>query len=281
MSIGVFSRSSLVSIKALRSYHDLGLLIPAEVDPSSGYRSYRVSQLVDAAVIKRLRELDVPLRDIAEVVSARDPEVTRDVLARHTAAMTERLVETERIVKELHVAVDQPSLATPVHVRDIPPAHALAISGTVEREAYGAFLDLAYPQLFAALEALDAVMAGPTGASYPPMIEDDINAVQAFIPIAEPVVVTDALAAKGLNVVLLPAATCAVATHAGSYETIGETYRQLGAWVARNRVSAEMPVREHYVVSLNPQSGELFPPDEFRTEICWPVINDPATHLDA
>lgn len=57
MPIGMFARASLVSIKALRSYHEQGLLVPAETDPTTGYRSYRVSQLVDATVIKRLGRL--------------------------------------------------------------------------------------------------------------------------------------------------------------------------------------------------------------------------------
>ena len=46
--------ASLVSVKALRSYHEQGLLIPDTIDPDTGYRSYRVSQLTDAAIIARL-----------------------------------------------------------------------------------------------------------------------------------------------------------------------------------------------------------------------------------
>ena len=81
MSIGVFSTATLVSIKALRIYHEQDLLVPASVDPVTGYRTYRVSQLADAQVIKRLRDLDVPLVAVAEVVRARDPDVTRRVIA--------------------------------------------------------------------------------------------------------------------------------------------------------------------------------------------------------
>ena len=81
MPIGMFSRSSLVSVKALRSYHEQGLLVPAAVDPQTGYRSYRVSQLTDAVMIKRLRDLDLPLRDIAEILRHRDPDITAKVMS--------------------------------------------------------------------------------------------------------------------------------------------------------------------------------------------------------
>lgn len=33
LSIGDFSRMTYLSIKALRHYHDLGLLVPAHIDP--------------------------------------------------------------------------------------------------------------------------------------------------------------------------------------------------------------------------------------------------------
>jgi len=64
MSIGMFSRSSLLSIKALRAYHAAGILVPAPIDPATGYRAYLASQLTDAAVLRRLRDLDLPLSDV-------------------------------------------------------------------------------------------------------------------------------------------------------------------------------------------------------------------------
>jgi len=38
VSIGDFSVMTSLSRKALRHYHDLGLLVPAHIDPHSGYR---------------------------------------------------------------------------------------------------------------------------------------------------------------------------------------------------------------------------------------------------
>jgi DNA-binding transcriptional MerR regulator len=39
LSIGDFSRMTHLSVKALRHYHDLGLLEPADVNAQTGYRS--------------------------------------------------------------------------------------------------------------------------------------------------------------------------------------------------------------------------------------------------
>lgn len=274
MSIGMFSRSTLVSVKSLRSYHEQGLLVPDSIDPSTGYRSYRVSQLTDAAIIKRLRDLDVPLRDIAEVVTARDPDVTRKVIAEHETEMRSRLAEVTRIVDELQEALDRPALHTPIHVRTEPAVHALSYSGVVNAADYASFLDPAFAALFAAVGMVGAVPVGPGAARYPATVETADEPIEAFVPIAEAVPVPRPVQDTGVVLALIPAATCAVATHIGGYDTIGDTYRQLGAWVARNSTSADQPIREHYVVSTDPETLQLLPADQLRTEISWPITPD-------
>ena len=63
--IGRFSRMTRLSIKALRLYDGLGLLTPAWVDPSSSYRYYRLGQANRAEAIRVLRQVDMPLEEIA------------------------------------------------------------------------------------------------------------------------------------------------------------------------------------------------------------------------
>ena len=64
MPIGEFSERSGLSPKRLRSYAAEGLLVPAAVDPASGYRYYAPGQLHEAQVIDALRRADIPLADI-------------------------------------------------------------------------------------------------------------------------------------------------------------------------------------------------------------------------
>lgn len=64
MPIGEFSGRSGLSQKRLRSYAAEGLLVPAAVDPSSGYRYYSPGQLREAQVIDALRQAGLSLADI-------------------------------------------------------------------------------------------------------------------------------------------------------------------------------------------------------------------------
>ena len=43
-SIGEVSKLKDVTIKALRYYHDIGLLTPAYINPENGYRYYTINQ---------------------------------------------------------------------------------------------------------------------------------------------------------------------------------------------------------------------------------------------
>jgi cytochrome b subunit of formate dehydrogenase len=58
LSIGRFSRLCGLTIGSLRHYHEIGLLEPADVDASNGFRRYSRSQLDDARAIATLRELE-------------------------------------------------------------------------------------------------------------------------------------------------------------------------------------------------------------------------------
>ncbi|MFC8512787.1 MerR family transcriptional regulator [Streptomyces sp. NPDC057257] len=70
LTIGAFAARARLSAKALRLYDRLGLLAPDRVDEASGYRYYRAGQVERARLVALLRQLDMPLARIAEVVEA-------------------------------------------------------------------------------------------------------------------------------------------------------------------------------------------------------------------
>jgi DNA-binding transcriptional MerR regulator len=255
--IGPFSRASSLSVKSLRAYHEAGLLVPAVVDPRTGYRSYSIAQLADAAVIHRLRALDVPLEAIGQILEARDPETTRKVLGEHGAVLEERLAATQRAVDELYTALDVPASHTPVHVRHEPARSTLTLSETV-RDAEP-FLRRAAPVLQDAVRVSGAVASSGFGALFPAQIEDDeAEDIVAFVPVEAAPRLSEASLAAGVRIGELPATDVAVVVHHGSFASMVDTYRSLGAWVAANAEPADLAVREYYL-------------DEVNTEICWPV----------
>ncbi|MFD9430371.1 MerR family transcriptional regulator [Streptomyces sp. NPDC060002] len=81
LTIGAFAARARLSAKALRLYDRLGLLAPAHIDEASGYRYYRAGQVERARLVAMLRQLDMPLARIAEVVETTDGPASGELLA--------------------------------------------------------------------------------------------------------------------------------------------------------------------------------------------------------
>ncbi len=280
LSIGEFSRASLLSVKALRTYHERDLLVPSAVDAVTSYRYYSAAQLTDAAVIRRLRDLDVSLDDIARVLTARSPEVTKRVLAAQHELMAERLANTARIVDDLQRGLDEPGVLTPVRIVDVEPLDVVTLSAEVSRFAYASFFEESYATLFGVLEAAGAVAlaSGPTGATYPSVIDaDESEFVVAYVPINDPEHV-DAIVRESfpshasIKVEHWGVARMASATFRGSYDDIGAAYKLLGTWAAEHDARADDRVREIYIVG--PEVGT--DTSQYITELQWP-LHDPLT----
>lgn len=272
LTIGAFSRASLVSVKQLRAYHELGILVPVDIDPQTGYRRYSIDQLTDAAIIRRLRALDLPLADVRAVIEARDPARTEEILAAHRHTMEARLREVTDIVAALQ---REPAalVNTPVHLRSEKATRVLQLAGDVAEPDFPVWLENAYRTLGDTVGHTGALPTGPAGACYPPAIDDDgPQAITAYVPIADEVPLPDPARLAGVELGALAAVDCAVLVHVGSYDTIGDTYRALGAWVARHAAPHPTePVREQYLISP-PDTDD---PTAYRTEICWPVQPGP------
>lgn len=85
-SIGEMARDSGLSVSALRFYDGAGVLVPAWVDPVSGYRWYGPEQLEESQLLARLRRAGMPLADIRLVLagwSGADTDLVRKLLQAH------------------------------------------------------------------------------------------------------------------------------------------------------------------------------------------------------
>ncbi len=123
LSIGRFARLSGLSIGALRHYDELGLLEPAEVDPWTGYRRYRRAQLERARTIARLRELDLPLDEIAGVLDAPDELERLAALDRHRLRIEARVARGQHVLHHIRGSINrkEPLVSRPPMPPELDP----------------------------------------------------------------------------------------------------------------------------------------------------------------
>jgi DNA-binding transcriptional MerR regulator len=132
ISIGEFARRSRLSIKALRLYDELGVLVPARVDEASGYRYYDVAQLEAARFVSMLRQLDLPLAAIKELLAC-DPVDAAERIAAHWRKV-ESAHDARRELADylVNLLSGKESVMYAVGTRDIPERSVLCLKRNVD-----------------------------------------------------------------------------------------------------------------------------------------------------
>jgi DNA-binding transcriptional MerR regulator len=251
-------------VKALRHYHDVGLLEPAEIDRASGYRFYDADQVPIAQVIRRFRDLGMPVDQVKSVLDAPDIGTRNQVIVAHLERMEDQLEQTKATVASLRAVLEAPFTPAAVEYRSVPATLTVAIRERVAAASMTEWWTRAFIELRKALEESGAQRAGPDGCLYPnEMFELEEGEMVAYVPVDR--LVGDSGRAQPYE---LPPVELAIMLHPGSYDELDQTYGALGTHVAERAIGVEGPIREMYVVS----PFDVDDISEWRTELGWPVF---------
>ncbi|SCF12221.1 DNA polymerase III sliding clamp (beta) subunit, PCNA homolog [Micromonospora carbonacea] len=106
-SIGELARASGLTVSALRFYDRSGVLVPALVDPVTGYRWYADEQVVPARLVAGLRRVGMPLAEIAAAVRHRaEPAVVGRLLDAHLRRLEDGLTDARRELSRVRALID-------------------------------------------------------------------------------------------------------------------------------------------------------------------------------
>jgi DNA-binding transcriptional MerR regulator len=265
LNIGEFSRMTHLSVKALRHYHDVGILEPAAIDPYSGYRSYDVGQVTPAQVIRRLRDLGMPLDSIRAVLTAPDLAARNREISVHLERMERQLEQAQAAVSGLRALLAGPAPRPEIQFRTIPAVTALAVAQVVTVADAMTWAGEVIGELSGVLRVTGLVQAGPLGALFPgEFFELERSEVTLFAPV-QPLTETPRLGAGRVRLTEIAGIEAAVVVHDGPPEDIDRAYGALGTVVAERAIGVDGPIREYYPDGF----GEA---EAHRTEICWPVF---------
>ena len=265
LTIGDFSRATHLSVKTLRYYHRVGLLAPADVDADTGYRRYTAGQIPTAQVIRRFRDLDMPLDQIHAVLEAPDLHTRNELISAHLASLEQDLARTQSAVASLRGLLTGPSAVAPVSHHRVGATMAAAVTAVVTMDDLVPWYLGALGELQAMLDARGVRPSGPAGGIYAgELFTDERGQATVFVPTA-----TEVQRLGRVEPVVVPAAELAVIVHPGSLADVDRAYGALAAYVASHALQVEGPIREHYLIGRQDTADE----NAWRTEICWPIFS--------
>jgi DNA-binding transcriptional MerR regulator/effector-binding domain-containing protein len=261
--IGTFARATRLTVKALRHYHEVGVLVPARVDPSTRYRYYRWSQLPDALCVSMLRELDIPLERVRDHLREGVP------LLEVLAGEHDRLRQRARRAEEALAVID--ALQGRADTTPSPPevvewrerTTVVVTSRTRARSVHADAAALIAGLLgWAGQNGLDT--APPVVGDYPVSL-DGTAAIAAHLPVVD----VTAVPPHG-SVGRLPAARVVRTVHTGPHASLAFGYAELLRWAADRGLSTEGRVYETYLDDpADVDAGRL------RTELALPLTDHP------
>ena len=184
MAIGEFAARTRLSAKALRLYHELGLVVPARVDPSSGYRLYAENQVEPARLVGYLRRADMPLALIASVLTMDGTEAALAV-TQWWGQVEHKVAERRALVSYLQARLRGEDYAMyDIQVRSIPERSVLTISRHLHIDETDQFFADAFTRLRAAGPGLEGIAGVPFLIFYGEVSADSDGPIELCRPVA-------------------------------------------------------------------------------------------------
>ncbi|HML49958.1 MAG TPA: GyrI-like domain-containing protein [Propionicimonas sp.] len=264
IQIGRFSRVTRLSVKALRRYADEGLLVPAHIDASSGYRYYTYEQARDAELIRVLRSLDVPLSDIQRALQATDRQSFLTILSEHELRIQSELAHQQRMLGFLRQLINNEGVLMPydISIKQTPAHFAAVVRADATAATMADTVGAGFAAAAAAIQASGAAFAGPPFFSMATPPDDEPAEIEVGFPVAT--AFTDRDGVIGVEV---PAMVVAAAIHRGPYDQAGPVYQAIEAWIQAHGHAGVGAPREVYLNS----PGDTTNPEDYLTEIQFPI----------
>jgi DNA-binding transcriptional MerR regulator len=259
-SIGEFSKLTHMTVKTLRFYHDEGLLIPAFVDPDTGYRYYDQRHLETARAITYLRSLEFSLKDIKELLHHQGDDDLLNTLERQQSAVKERIKQLRKVAHSIEQFIYEESQARTMAITankvQEKMLESLLVAGIRMKGKYSE-CGKAFARIGRSLGRF--ICGKPMLLHYDTEYWEDDADFEACMPIRQRKDV------DGLSVRELPGGRCVSLVHQGPYDQLGRSYARIFECINEQKRKVILPTREVYLKG----PGMIFKgnPKNYLTEI--------------
>ncbi len=268
LKIGDFSKLSRISIRMLRHYDEIGLLIPSHIDDFTNYRYYSEDQLAVAGRITALKDMGFRLSAMKEILkNYDDPKALSDFLVVKQAEIQAEASEIQQRLLLLDSAIkrlgkDDMAMNYNVVLKTIPERYVASVRDVIpaydqEGLLWNTMMSETAPlQMKPEDNCLSLAMFHDEGYK-----ESDVD-VEIQISVKGEYEDTEHVVFKTVSEIEV-----ASTTYKGSYEQLTTVNQQVASWVRDNGYEFNGAMFCIYHVS----PAQTQNPDELVTEVCYPI----------
>lgn len=268
IKIGDFSKLSMISIRMLRHYDSIGLLIPEQIDRFTGYRYYSARQLSTASRIQALKQMGFGLAAIKEILSAYgDADSLRQYLLIHRKKIQNDAKQLEQQMRLVEKEIDRLRkdgnfMKYDVTIKEFPKLQMACLRDVIpsyEREG------ILWERM---KKAADKIGVQPANPCYSMAVFYDEGFKESDVDVEIRMAVTGVYQdAEDLKFRDVPQITVATAILKGDFSGVSDACQSIADWVTSNGYRFNGPMFNIYHV--NPGTDPN--PENWVTEICFPV----------
>ena len=237
LSLGRFAQAAGLTRKALRLYDQLGILVPDQVDPATGYRYYRLNQVERGRFIRLLREMEMPLADIRQVLSCEVKEEAVQLVRAWESDFVCRARRVSELTKKVtaYIYEEKEDMKVDVTLESFPEMTAVCLKKKITVPDFQDCIPDALQRLSGFVGQQGGILAGdPVCFYYGPVNQQDDGPVEICFPIRGKI-----QPGEGIQIKEIPAHQGAVARASqeqSKFPEILEVWDDLMTWVHHNKL---------------------------------------------
>lgn len=240
--IGEFSKISNTTVRTLRHYEKIGLMLPTTIDQYSGYRFYEASQISTINKIKMLQQVGLSLETIKEILEKEQTDILNyyyEIKENELEQEMQALQKKKEMIRQLQHQLKEGNNMEKYNVvlKTIPARNVISV-----RKVIPTFQDegMLWGLLQKEIEASGVKIApGSLGVSLYHDKEYKENDVDVDVQLEVTGNYEDGIDAVFYEA---PEYTLASVTFSGSFEQMPQISQALGAWIETNHYHVSGPM---------------------------------------
>ena len=276
LKIGEFSWLSQVTVRTLRYYDEVGLLSPVHIDEFTGYRYYSLDQLPRLNRILALKDLGLPLEQIARILNQDlSADEIRGMLRLKQVELEDRMQEVRICMKrvEARIKLIEMEDKMPDYEVVLKKVEAQWVAFVREKiptyDEVGVYLGRMFDDTCVYIEKSEGEFAGRGIAVWHDSHEQKVHVdvgernmdVEAAVPIDRSLPGDNQVKVRELQ-----KGQMASVVHHGGVDGLTQAKKAVFSWIKENGYRVAGPIREVYL-KFDPEGD----PADFVTEIQLPV----------